>query len=175
MNKDILYTSLFKDCLTKKLKELDLNVKPIFSSNKDLRVYLNALFSNKLDEYKSKNPLLKIDFTDTFFNRKLLPNIIPSTIVEIFFSNDFNQLLDENVLPKGLKKLIFGTDFNQVLNENVLPQSLTYLHLGKRFNQKIKSNILPNSLTYLHLGYDFNHVLDIDVLPFLLYFCSSFL
>ena len=26
MNKDILYTSLFKDCLTKKLKELDLMI-----------------------------------------------------------------------------------------------------------------------------------------------------
>ena len=28
MNKDILYTSLFKDCLLKKIEELNLNVKP---------------------------------------------------------------------------------------------------------------------------------------------------
>ena len=134
MDKNILYTSLFKDCLSQKLKELDLNVKSIFTKNND---YFKALYLNKLDEYKPLNPLLKIDFTNTFFNRKLSNNIIPRTVVEIIFSNEFNQLLDENDLPKGLKTLIFGTDFNQVLNENVLPQSLTYLHLGKRFNQKI--------------------------------------
>jgi hypothetical protein len=116
MNKDILYTSLFKDCLSKKIEELDLTVKSRFSPNKELDDFLNPLYLSKLDEYKSKNPLLKIDFKYTFFNRKLLP----STVVEVIFSNDFNELLGENILPNGLEKLIFGSNFNKVLNENLL-------------------------------------------------------
>ena len=162
MNKDILYTSIFKDCLSKKIEELNLNVKPRFGINKELKDFLNALYSNKLDEYIPINPLLKIDFSHSSFNRRLLPNTIPKTVTEIIFSNDFNEPLDENVLPHGLTYLNLGKRFNHTIE--YLPHSITHLILSTNFNKKIR--ILPKNLVFLNLGYDFIQSLDVNVLPY---------
>ena len=56
MNK--LDISLFKDCLTKKLYKLSLTSG--FVVNYEHCNYLKLLCSNKIDEYKHTNSLLKI-------------------------------------------------------------------------------------------------------------------
>lgn len=83
--------------------------------------------------------------------KRLVRDVIPSTVTHLRFSDNFNQLLEEGLLPQGLLHLTFGNDFNSIIKVGALPDSLTYLEFGRNFNQPF-GDALPPNLTQLDLS-----------------------
>jgi hypothetical protein len=122
-----------------------------------------------------------------YYDVKLQPNVFPSTLRRLIFSNYYNHPLQPHILPNsleflkigsrlslhtigsgilsvGLSVLCFNGSFEELLPVHSYPSSLRALCLGE-YNFKLTSGMFPSTLESLMFHREFNQTLDSNVFP----------
>ncbi|EGC36241.1 hypothetical protein DICPUDRAFT_47250, partial [Dictyostelium purpureum] len=107
--------------------------------------------------------LTKLYITN-FFNKPILPNVLPRTLKELKIGTSFTHELYFQSIPDSVTLLNFDCPYyNHQFAPGILPRNLIMLVIGN--NVPLLPGSLPESLTYLKLGRHFNHPITPDLLP----------
>ncbi|EGC36556.1 hypothetical protein DICPUDRAFT_94283 [Dictyostelium purpureum] len=107
--------------------------------------------------------LTKLYITN-FFNKPILPYVLPRTLKELKIGASFTHELYFQSIPDSVTLLNFDCpNYNHQFAPGILPRNLIMLVIGN--NVPLLPGSLPESLTYLKLGGHFNHPITPDLLP----------
>jgi FNIP Repeat len=126
-----------------------------FSCLKTLQVLCYS-YSCSFPEGSFPPSLTSLSFQNNY-NQRILPNVLPASLIKLQLGWYYDTEINEGVLPNSLQTLICGSWFNQPLP--ILPSSLVELVLGSGFRQKIPDHILPSTLESLYLDRNYNQPL----------------
>ncbi|KAN0022349.1 hypothetical protein ACTFIU_004529 [Dictyostelium citrinum] len=115
---------------------------------------INILFGSKFrysDESLIQCNQLKTLIINNF-DKQLLPNSLPNSIVTIKFKNfnNANKPIQSFSLPSELEYIDFGNKFNQKILPNCLPfKKLKAIKFGKSFNQPLEKDVIPSTVNFI--------------------------
>lgn len=140
--------------IMKYIYKLDNKYMSIYTNNtlvdKKITKKIMHVIHDEVEELKNIDTHIDFLKFDYKFNKKIIKNIIPTSITKIIFGNDFNTEIDIDVLPNNLVYLEFGNNFNQQIKKGVLPDSLVHLKFGDKFCKSMEN--MPNNIKFLKLG-----------------------
>ena len=97
----------------------------------------------------------------------LLPDVLPSSLIELHLGQNYTHPLPPGVLPSSLRRLTLGAAFCQVLQVGSLPEGLLFLSFspGPSILPALQPGALPSTLLGIDLTNRCKHPLPAGVIP----------
>ncbi|KAM9963750.1 hypothetical protein ACTFIW_007001 [Dictyostelium discoideum] len=112
---------------------------------------------NMFSKFYSDESLIQCNNLKTLiinnFDKQILPNSLPNSIVTIKFKNfnNANKPIQPFSLPSELEYIDFGNKFNQKIQPNSFShlKNLKIIKFGKSFNQPLENCIIPSTVNLI--------------------------